>query len=505
MIELPGKDAGIYERASQDTAVGTPMEGMSVEGQEEEAYERAEELGLNVVDVYNDNNASSSEYRQKEREHWPRMLADIEAGRLQVIIMWDTSRGSRDLEDWIVFLKLIARKGVLVHAVSYKRTYDPTNHHDWQNLAEDGVKNAAYSKQLSANVKRGFRRSGKKGRPRGKAVFGWRRVYDPDSGKMLTQEPIPEYRKYAEELFARYVTGMGRKALAIEWNERNFLPEQHPDWVPLSRDGKAWKHDSLTNLLRNPVYIGKFRSNVTGDLLEGNWDGFIDEDLWWSAQRLMDSDTTAQDPHAKYMLTLIARCDRCGSRVRAVRLAYSCSGKEDDHTPKPTGAGCVSIKREWLDDIVLDALAERLSDPLVVEKLTETDTAAHAEARRRAKEMRTELDAAWEKVYAREPGYSHDRVAQMEAKWVPEIERLEEQAAAGLEPGKALALEIHQSAAQEGIDAAELKELILETLRDETPLGGQRSIIRVFFKSIRILPSPRPGSREVDPERVRID
>jgi DNA invertase Pin-like site-specific DNA recombinase len=506
MIELRGKDGGLYKRASRDTAVGTRREGVSVESQDEEGHERADELGVRIVDVYNDNNLSGSEFRQKERVDWPRMLDDIETGRLQVIIMWDTSRGSRDLEDWIKFLKLIARKNVPIHAVSHDRTYDPTNHRDWQILAEDGVKNDAYSKQLSANLKRGFKYAARKGRPRGKAAFGWRRVYDPDSGDMLTQEPIPEYRKYVEEMFTRYVSGMGRKKLAIEWNERNALPETHPDWVPKSRDGKPWKHSTITKLLRNPVYIGKFRNNVTGELQDGNWDGFIDEDVWWAAQRLMDSALTSTvDPHTKYFLTQIARCGVCGSRVRPLRLAYGCSGKEDDGTPKPTGAGCVAMKREWLDDIVFDKLADLLCDPLLVAKFTESDTAGQAEARARAKELRAQLDAAWEKVYACEPGYSHDRVAQMDAKWTPEIERLEEKAAAGLEPGKALALDIHQAAANLGLELAELKEFILDVLRNETPLGGQRSLARIFFQSIRIMPCDRPGSRVVDPSRVIIE
>lgn len=505
-MELRGLNAGIYKRASRDTAAGTRMEGMSVEGQEDEGRERGGELGVQIVDVYNDNNLSGSEFRQKERKDWPRMLTDIEAGRLKVIIMWDTSRGSRDLEDWVYFLKLIAREGVYVHAVSHDRTYDPTNHRDWQTLAEDGVKNAAFSKQLSANLKRGFRAAARKGRPRGKAVFGWRRVYDPDSGKMLTQEPIPEYRKYAEELFTRFVAGMSRKKLAIEWNERNKLPEDHPDWVPKSRDGYPWKHDTIKNLLRNPVYIGKFRNNITGELQDGNWDGFIDEDLWWSAQRIMDSAVSGvQDPHVKYLLTLIARCDVCGSRVRPLRRAYGCSGKDDDHTPKSTGAGCVAMKREWLDDMVFDELAERMCDPLLIEKLTADDTAEHAEARRRAKELRSELDSAWEKVYAREPGYNHDRVAQMEAKWAPEIERLEEMAAAGLEPGKALAVELYEAAAGLGLEREELKAVLLDALKNETPLGGQRSLVRIFIKSIRIKPCTKPGSKVVDPSRVVIE
>src|ERR671912_403824 len=115
MMELRGAPAGIYKRASRDTAVGTAMEGMSVQSQEDDGRERGD---------------------------WLRLLGDIASGRLRVIIMWDTSRGSRELEDWIKFLKLAAKHAVLIHAVSHERTYNPQNHRDWEVLAMDGVKNA---------------------------------------------------------------------------------------------------------------------------------------------------------------------------------------------------------------------------------------------------------------------------------------------------------------------------------------------------------------------------
>lgn len=504
MFDLQGQPAGIYKRASRDTAVGTQMEGMSVEGQEEDARERADELGLKVVDVYNDNNLSGSEYRQKERKDWPRMLADIESGRLRVIIMWDTSRGSRDLEDWVKFLKLVAKHEVLVHAVSHERTYNPNNHRDWQVLAEDGVKNAAFSKQLSANVKRGFKRSARAGRPRGTAPFGMKRVYDPDSGKMLTQEPIEELRKYVVEAFERFVGGTSRQALAIEWNWRNRAPEDHPNWVPLSRDGKPWRHDSITHLLRNPAYIGKMRIHRGAELVEGNWEGFIDEGLWWSAQRLMDAATTIKDPRAKYLLTMIARCGTCGSKMSVSRgRYYLCSGKGDDWAPHPRRVGCTSMRMDWLDGMVLDALVDRLMDRELVAKLTEGDSAQQAEAGRRAKEMKAELDAAWAKVFARAPGYSHDRVAQMAAAWEPEIERLEEEAAAGLSPGAALALSFHREAAGAELSDEELRK-VTRVAVEKTPLAGRRELIRTFLRSIRVLPSSKPGSKFFDPSRVEI-
>lgn len=508
MMELRDAPAGIYKRASRDTAVGTAMEGMSVESQEDDGRERGDELGVRIVEVYNDNNLPGSEFATKERGDWLRMLADITSGKLRVIIMWDTSRGSRELEDWIKFLKLTAKQGVLIHAVSHERTYNPQNHRDWETLAMDGVKNASFSKQLSANVKRGNRRSLRRGRPRGTPAFGWKRVYDPDSGKMLTQEPIEEYRKYVTEAFDRYISGTSNKALAIEWNWRNRAAEDHPNWVPLSRDGKPWRHDSIRNILRNPVYIGKLRDPQSGELVDGNWEGIIDETIWWSAQQLLDISAKGEtkDPRAKYLLTMIARCGHCTSRMTTNRgTYYSCAGRADDGEPLPTGAGCTSMKVEWLDDVVIDRLADKLGDKLLVQKLTQSNTAEQKEAQRRAKELKAEINVAWSKVFAHEPGYSHDRVAQMEAAWAPEIERLEAEAAVGLDAAVALALAIHRDADASGVEGDELKGIILDAIKNETPLPGQRSLIRTFFKSIRVMKQDKPGGKKFDPSRIEID
>jgi hypothetical protein len=98
----------------------------------------------------------------------------------------------------------------------------------------------------------------------------------------------------------------------------------------------------------------------------------------------------------------------------------------------------------------------------------------------------------------------------MEAAWAPEIERLNEQAAAGLDVGRALALSLHQAAEAAGVEGNELKALFLEAVRDGTELPGQRSLVRTFFKSIRILPADRPdgrrpGGKKFDPTRIEID
>ena len=159
------------------------------------------------------------------------------------------------------------------------------------------------------------------------------------------------------------------------------------------------------------------------------------------------------------------------------------------------------MRMDWLDDVVVDALVMRLRDRDLIARLTESDSAAASEARRQALELRSELEAVWAKAVAREPGYTHDRVAQLEAAWVPEIERLEEEAIAGLGAGEMMMMRMHRE--WEGLTDAELDEAISRGF-DKTPLPGRRELIRTFTQLIRVLPSQRPGSRHFDPSRVEI-
>jgi DNA invertase Pin-like site-specific DNA recombinase len=464
---------------------------------------------MNVVDVYEDNDISASVFATKAREDWPRMLDDIRSGKLQALIMWTASRGSRDLTDWSQFLDLIRKHNVPVHVVSHDRTYNPNNHRDWETLAMEGVKSASFSMELSANLRRGHASARKKGRPHGTPRFGWQRIYDEKSGKMLGQIPRPDERPFVEEAFAYVLAGGSMVDGARDWARRNDLPEDDPDRVPLTRGGKRWSYMVYRSMLLSPVHMGKFIDPKTGEMCEGNWDGFITEDTWWRVNNIIRSNQKpvgSRPAGAKYLLTFIARCDWCNCYMssggqRGVPMLV-CSGLNDDRSVKST-AKHLSIRMDWVDKAVKYELAKLVSDRDYVTRLAAKDTDSARNARAEAAKLQAELDAMFEDVKHRRGKITAGQYAEIAAAWEPDIARLLEQATKGLDAGSALALELLQMAEASGVEGDDLHELMLEAIED-TELGGQRALVKMFTPSIRIRRAKRKGGRTLDPDRIVI-
>lgn len=506
MISLSGYPTCGYARSSSDPAAGTSQAGRSVESQDNEIVLCADELRVNLIKVYSDNNLSGSEHATKVRDDWVRLNTDIAASRYKLLILWDCSRGSRELIEWVTFLKLLRDKTVLVHLITHGRTYDPSNSRDWKILVQEGVEAHSQASMISENARRGNRRARQKGRPHGHAPFGWRRVYDPDSGKMITQEPVDEEQPQLTEMFALFVSGMKRTSIAKQLNERIKLPDGHPDRALRTRNGNLWSAETVGGLLASPAHVGKIRDPGSGDLLDGNWEGSIPEDLWWAAQSLL-AVKTGRSNARKYLLSNIARCGVCSSMAavsgRRTYKVLACRGVDETGHYDGRGSGHVAIRLDWVDEFVIDFVLRRMCDIELLRALHEDTSEKRKSALGEAKRMRAELDEMWAKVEAREPGYKHDRVAALEATWEPEIDRLEEEAASGLDSGRVLALEFARLAEESGAKGDELLELLRDAW-DETPLDGRRELVRLFTKSILIM--PRQNRRKsFDPSRIIIE
>lgn len=506
MNNLSGLPACGYARASSDPAAGTSQAGRSVESQANEITFCADDLGVKLLEIYSDNNLSGSEHATKIRDHWVRLNSDIAAGRYKLLILWDCSRGSRELIEWVTFLKVLREKSVLVHLITHDRTYDPSNSRDWKILVQEGVEAHSQASMISENVRRGNKRARQRGRPHGHAPFGWKRVYDPDSGKMLTQEPVEEEQPQLAEMYAMLVTGMTRTAMAKDLNQRIQLPDGHPERALRTRNGGLWGVETIAGLLLSPAHIGKIRDPESGDLLDGNWEGTIPEDLWWAAQSILAAKKGNSNAR-KYLLSNIARCGVCNSMTavsgRRNYKMLACRGVDETGRYDGRGSGHVSIRVDWIDDYVIGLVLRRMCDPELIRGLQEDTSDQQAEAMAEAKRMKAELEEMWAKVEAREPGYKHDRVAALEASWEPEILRLEEEAASGLDSGRVLAIEFARLAEESGAEGDELLRLLRDAW-DETPLDGRRELVRLFTKSIVVM--PRQNRRKsFDESRIIID
>jgi site-specific DNA recombinase len=509
MIDLHGVNGGAYTRASSDKGAGSALEGISVSGQEDEARDRAEELGVNLVEVYNDNNMSASKFAKKKRGNWERMLADIASGRLKVIIMWELSRGSRKFSEWALFLDLIEEQGVAIHAISHERTYDPRNHKDMEVLQQEGVKAATESAQTSMRVQRGVRKARRLGRPLGMPPFGWASLYDQQSGKMLTWTPVEREREVLREMYERIVAGEAVLTLTRDLARRCDLPEDDPEWVPKSRRGYRWQMASVRALLLSPTHAGKYwGKDEQGKkrLVQGAWEPAIDEGLWWKARQILTAPErkVTRPGSAKHLLTNIARCSVCesvmgASRSSAGHMVLRCLGYDKDGSPGP-GGGHVSVKMEWIDDFVRDEVVDRMCVDQLVEDLTAGSSEEQIEAQSQAAAILD--DIATMKALAQERKIRPGELADYLAKWEPEAERLEEVAASGMPPGAVIVKELLREAHGAGVFGEEMRQVLLRAW-PKVPLQGRKDTVRFLAPVIIVRPGTR-GARSLDPSRIEI-
>jgi site-specific DNA recombinase len=105
----------VYCRISQDGE----GQGLGVARQEADCRRLAERRGWDVVEVYVDNDLSA--YSGKARPGYQRLLADIEAGKVEAVVAWHPDRLHRSPVELEAFIDLVERSGVGVETVQAGR------------------------------------------------------------------------------------------------------------------------------------------------------------------------------------------------------------------------------------------------------------------------------------------------------------------------------------------------------------------------------------------------
>lgn len=360
--------AGIYGRQSHASK-------RSIDEQLAECTRDAEAEGYDVVGTYTDK-ISASRHARKQRDDWPRLLADVDAGRLDVVVMWESSRGDRELESWAGFLSLCRDHGALIRVTDDGETYDVRKPKHWRQLASEGVSNAYSSDETSQRNLRTARSSAKAGRPNGPVPFGYTRTYDPKTRELIEQSPVPDEAAVVEEIFRRVAKGEPVKTLAGELT---------------GRGGRGWTPHGIREVVRRKAYIGVRSHNGDPETHAAVWPAIIDEALFWRANRVLDerAEHHWRSSRMEHVLTGIPVCDVCGgvyggSDSRRYGRRYSCRNN-----------GCGYLNADELEDLVLAYVLGRLAKRDVYSKLRRAGENADKEldaAKTEAENLRARLD-----------------------------------------------------------------------------------------------------------------
>lgn len=363
--DLVGRE---YLRVSRDRS-GV---GRSPDEQHDENKEQFRRRGWHLhPEPYRDE-GSASRYARRARQGFLRLCEDLEGGHFgaDVLVLWEASRGSRSVGEWDTLLTLCERSDIHLFVTTHGRLYDPKNARDRRTLLEDAVDSEYESAKTSTRLLRSAAASAKAGRPHGKSLWGYRRVYDSETRQLLRVEPDPETGPLVQEAARRFLSGDTCYDIAKDWNSRQIPPRRPPNTE--HRQSLGWTPEAVRDILGKPSYAGQ-RTHKGEVVAEASWPALISRNDWEQIRALLQSRTRPTSFEVRHLLSGIARCAVCGGhlkvgrqrsghrldstggrRARKTYLVYVCRG-----VPGRTRFH-VAMRQTHLDDAVSEALIARM-------------------------------------------------------------------------------------------------------------------------------------------------
>jgi len=376
--------AAIYARFSSQM-----QRDASIDDQVRLCRERADKENWQVVDTFVDRAISGSSMIRAGLQD---LLIGAADGRFDFVVTEALDRLSRDQADVAAIFKRLSFAGVRIVTLSEGEINE-------LHVGLKGTMNQLFLKDLAAKTRRGLRGRVEAGHSGGGASYGYlviRRL--GADGELVTGERavIATEAEVVCRVFQEFADGHSPKAIAHRLNA---------DRIPGPR-GKLWRDTAIrghrtrgTGLLNNELYIGRLvwnRLRYVKDPDSGRrlsrlnpakeWTltavpdlRIVTEGLWQSVklrQGMIEADPRVKAIKATrfwekrrkvHLLTGLLKCGCCGGGFAAVGKDYlACSAAKKLRTCTQSK----SIKREVLEEAVLDLLRNKLMQPEAVAAFT---------------------------------------------------------------------------------------------------------------------------------------
>ena len=219
-----------------------------------------EQEDMELFDCYADDNYSGSNF---ERPEFKRMISDIEAGRVNCVIVKDLSRFGRDYIETGRYLDQVF-PALGVRFIALTDRYDSFSADAGERNIVLPVKNFindSYCRDISTKVKSQLAVKRRKGECLAAfAVYGYRKSAE-DRNTLLVDDYAAEI---VRRIFAWKIEGMAVSAIAEKLNDLHILsPKEYKKSLGLNYrggftrgSGSKWSSPSIRRILTNEVYLG---------------------------------------------------------------------------------------------------------------------------------------------------------------------------------------------------------------------------------------------------------
>ncbi len=371
------KVSAIYARISDDEKKRGSYD--SISNQINILKELAVKKGLSNIQIYRDDGKTGGNF---DRPAFNQMIADIEIGKINCILVKDLSRFGREHINGDYYLEIFLPKHnvrFITKHEGFDSYLDPTR----MNSIEApliNLFNEQYLKQVSNSTKASLKIKRKEGKFIGsRAPYGYLRS-PSDKHKLIVDE---EVRDVIESIFEMYLNNMSMNAIARALTNKNILtPAEHRKKMEGNevQNDKVWCKRTIKAILMQDLLTGnmvqgktasyshkvKKRTQLPRDkwiIVKNTHETIIDEDTFNRVQVLLEkatrpkSDLVNEKKSTPSVIAGFVVCADCGKKMQrskttkdgTVHYYFRCS------TNKQLGASACS-SHLIPEDIIIEVL-----------------------------------------------------------------------------------------------------------------------------------------------------
>ena len=380
---------GIYCRLSEEdrNKQSETDDSNSIQNQKSMLIQYTLEQGWEVYRIYSDDDYTGAD---RNRPEFKRLISDAQQRKIDIVLCKTQSRFTRELELVEKYIHgLFPLWGV--RFVSIVDNADTANKGNKKSRQINGLVNEWYLEDMSENIKSVLTNRRENGLHIGAfALYGYKK--DPgQKGHLIIDEEAAEI---VIEVFTLFSQGYGKTAIARMLNDRGVPnPTEYKRLhglryqQPRKKQSTLWKYASISDMLRNEIYIGNMVQGKYGSIsyktkknrprpreqwyiVENTHEPIIDPELWNKVQSLIEE---RAKPFITGEIGLFARkacCINCGYVMRSRKMSdgrryLSCS---NHHVSKDACEGAfISVAK--LEQAVITELRRFTSEYLDKDEL----------------------------------------------------------------------------------------------------------------------------------------
>ena len=408
--------AALYIRLSKEDESEGPSQ--SVQNQESLLREFVQEHRLTVFDTYVDDGWSGTNF---DRPSFQRMIADIEAKKVNMVITKDLSRLGRDY----IMTGHYMERYFPEHRVRYISLLDGIDT-GVDSTANDitpfrAIMNDMYAKDISKKIKSVKRDKQRKGEfIGGKPVYGYK-MHPTEKNKIVIDE---EVAPIVRRIFALALGGMSCRNIAVLLNREGIPTPATYANLPVAKPGPytgLWSSERISEMLQNETYIGnmvqgrsvkisyKSKKCLKQDpanwvVVEGTHEPLVDAESFHRVRMLLNSRKHTRSRTYDFLLKGLIFCHECGYPLAVINrkntrgedvLYFVC--RTYQRFTKAGVCTCHSIKEKTVTDVVIARVQEVCRGFLSPEELLPMAREAVEEARKQSS-LEAELQALQSRI-----------------------------------------------------------------------------------------------------------